>query len=115
MSDELDRRAALAMGWTVRVEAVIGTSGGTIEYWGGDREERPINAFRPSTDRNDLAELLREVERRKPLAFDLNDKILTLWESDKEHHAFFAYSIIADPAIICEAACEVLEAANERN
>ena len=109
MSDELDRRAALAMG-IKRHEDYFG------EYWesadGKYCEKEPPH---PSTDRNDLAELLREVERRKPLAFDLNAKILTLWESDKEHHAFFAYSIIADPAIICEAACEVLEATNERD
>ena len=117
MSDELDRRAALAMGWTVRVEAVIGTSGGTIEYWGGDREERPINAFRPSTDRNDLAELLREVERRGVVAtYNVSTRIRDLWSADESvlaNQYFFAMT--ADPAIICEAVCEVLEAANERN
>ena len=107
MSDELDRRAALAMGWTeTDMRPVWKDKFGNSHWVGG------VECWSPSTDRNDLAELLREVERRKPLAFDLNDKILTLWESDKEHHAFFAYSIIADPAIICEAACEVLEAAN---
>ena len=111
MSDELDRRAALAMGWTEYTQKNTGD-----KYWVNSEDVlRLVESWSPSTDRNDLAELLREVERRKPLAFDLNDKILTLWESDKEHHAFFAYSIIADPAIICEAACEVLEATNERN
>ena len=109
MSEELDRRATIAMGWTW----------GLVGYdscWNKDGIFKRLSSnWSPSTDRNDLAELLREVERRKPLAFDLNDKILTLWESDKEHHAFFAYSIIADPAIICEAACEVLEATNERD
>ena len=111
MSDELDRRAALAMGWTW-IQHTSETFDESDGHWTAQNGHMERYFFSPSTDRNDLSELLREVERRKPLAFDLNAKILTLWESDKEHHAFFAYSIIADPAIICEAACEVLEAAN---
>lgn len=97
MSEELDRRAALAMGWTW----------GLVGYdscWHKDGNFKRLGSgWSPSTDRNDLAELLREVERRG-LAHDFE-------------HAFFGTAgwiyvfgaLTADPAIICAAACEVLE------
>ena len=98
MSDELDRRAALAMGWTW----------GLVGYdscWHKDGNFKRLGSdWSPSTDRNDLAELLREAEWRA-LDFDLD-------------RAFEFPSIAAafriDTAKLCEAACEVLEAANEQ-
>ena len=99
MSDELDRRAALAMG-IKRHEDYFG------EYWesadGKYCEKEPPH---PSTDRNDLAELLREVERRG-LEFDL-DRIFEF--------PSIAATFGLDVAKLCEAACEVLEATNERD
>ena len=98
MSDELDRRAALAMGWTeTGMRPVWRDKFGNSHWVGG------IEGWSPSTDRNDLAELLREVERRG-LEFDLD--------------MIFEFPSIAatfgiDVAKLCEVACEVLEAANE--
>ena len=114
MSDELDRRAALAMGWTW----------GLVGYdscWNKDGDFRRLgSSWSPSVDRNDLAELLREVERRG-LGDNLARKMRVLWM--EEGRAVIAWPIndytfwlmVLDPAVICEAACEVLEAANERN
>ena len=114
MSDELDRRAALAMGWTW----------GLVGYdscWNKDGDFRRLGSnWSPSTDRNDLSELLREVERRG-LGDNLARKMRVLWM--EEGRAVIAWPIndytfwlmVLDPAVICEAACEVLEAANERN
>ena len=114
MSDELDRRAALAMGWTW----------GLVGYdscWNKDGDFRRLgSSWSPSADRNDLAELLREVERRG-LGDNLARKMRVLWM--EEGRAVIAWPIndytfwlmVLDPAVICEAACEVLEAANERN
>ena len=98
MSDELDRRAALAMGWTEYTQKNTGD-----KYWVNSEDVlRLVESWSPSTDRNDLAELLREVEWRA-LDFDLD-------------RAFEFPSIAAafriDTAKLCEAACEVLEAAN---
>ena len=116
MSDELDRRAALAMG-IKRHEDYFG------EYWesadGKYCEKEPPH---PSADRNDLAELLREVERRgmqKAFIERMSDHapMLTaqqLRNFEDDWLEPFWY-MTADPAIICEAVCEVLEAANERN
>ena len=98
MSDELDRRAALAMGWKeTGISPIWETKTGESRWLGY------IEGWSPSTDRNDLAELLREVERRG-LAHDFE-------------HAFFRTAgwiyvfgaLTADPAVICAAACEVLE------
>ena len=109
MSEELDRRAALAMGWKEM-------KGPFKEYWrwidtNGD-SRRQVN-WSPSTDRNDLAELLREVGRRDlKIRDNLRKKIYELYFEDDEILAYtdVYYSIMADPAVICEAACEVLEA-----
>ena len=110
MSDELDRRAALAMG-IKRHEDYFG------EYWesadGKYCEKEPPH---PSADRNDLAELLREVERRG-LALDMVDKAVDAWMKNDTHDntdMCMFWFLVSDPAIICEAACEVLEAANEQ-
>ena len=97
MSEELDHRAALAMGWHY----------GRVDYimcWhdGIGNVRRMKQNWRPSTDRNDLAELLREVERRG-LEFDL-DRIFEF--------PSIAATFGLDVAKLCEAACEVLEAAN---
>ena len=115
MSDELDRRAALAMGWRIEMDS-IGWE------WGIDKDGTrwPLENWSPSVDRNDLAELLREVERRG-LGDNLARKMRVLWM--EEGRAVIAWPIndytfwlmVLDPAVICEAACEVLEAANERN
>ena len=109
MSDELDRRAALAMG-IKRHEDYFG------EYWesadGKYCEKEPPH---PSADRNDLAELLREVERRG-LALDMVDRAVDAWIKNDTHDntdMCMFWFLVADPAVICEAACEVLEAANE--
>ena len=111
MSDELDRRAALAMG-IKRHEDYFG------EYWesadGKYCEKEPPH---PSADRNDLAELLREVERRG-LALDMVDRAVDAWIKNDTHDntdMCMFWFLVADPAVICEAACEVLEAENETN
>ena len=111
MSDELDRRAALAMG-IKRHEDYFG------EYWesadGKYCEKEPPH---PSADRNDLAELLREVERRG-LALDMVDRAVDVWIKNDTHDntdMCMFWFLVADPAVICEAACEVLEAENETN
>ena len=108
MSDELDRRAALAMGWTW----------GLVGYdscWNKDGDFRRLGSnWSPSTDRNDLAELLREVERRG-LALDMVDKAVDAWIKNDTHDntdMCMFWFLVADPAIICEAACEVLEEEN---
>ena len=97
MSDELDRRAALAMGWAELSEDKDShwfiRDGGELMYIGGCD-------WSPSTDRNDLAELLREVERRG-LEFDL-DRVFEF--------PSIAATFGIDTAKLCEAACEVLEA-----
>ena len=113
MSDELDRRAALAMGWTEYTQKNTGD-----KYWVNSEDVlRLVESWSPSTDRNDLAELLREVERRGVVAtYNVSTRIRDLWSADESvlaNQYFFAMT--ADPAIICEAVCEVLEAANERN
>ena len=110
MSDELDRRAALAMGWTW----------GLVGYdscWYKDGDFKRLGSdWSPSTDRNDLAELLREVERRG-LALDMVDRAVDAWMKNDTHDntdMCMFWFLVSDPAIICEAACEVLEAANEQ-
>ena len=110
MSEELDRRAALAMGWKEM-------KGPFKEYWrwidtNGD-SRRQVN-WSPSTDRNDLAELLREVERRG-LALDIVDRAVDAWMKNDTHDntdMCMFWFLVADPAAICLAAVEVLEAAN---
>ena len=99
MSDELDRRAALAMGWTY-VKAKDG-----LDDWYDDGNDGIVfvNRWSPSVDRNDLSELLREVERRG-LEFDLD----RMFEFPSISATFGI-----DTAKLCEAACGVLEAANE--
>jgi len=108
MSEELDRRAALAMGWKKNI----------IGYdwcWGKDGKfQRLLSRWSPSTDRNDLAELLREVERRGQAHLFI-DKMLSAWLKCDDHDGIDMmtfWHMTADPAVICEAACEVLEAAN---
>ena len=110
MSDELDRRAALAMGWTY-VKAKDG-----LDDWYDDGNDGIVfvNRWSPSVDRNDLAELLREVERRG-LALDMVDKAVDAWMKNDTHDntdMCMFWFLVADPAIICEAACKVLEATN---
>ena len=114
MSDELDRRAALAMGWAEVSEDEDNhwfiRDGGELMYIGG-------SDWSPSTNRNDLAELLREVERRG-LALDMVDRAVDSWMKNDTHnntHMCMFWFLIADPAVICLAAVEVLEAANETN
>ena len=105
MSEELDRRAALAMGWTW----------GLVGYdscWNKDGNFKRLgSSWSPSTDRNDLAELLREVERRGIVAtYNMSTRVRDLWSADESilaNQYFFA--LTADPAVICEAACKVLE------
>ena len=98
MSDELDRRAALAMGWKeTDMRPVWRDKFGNSHWVGG------VEGWSPSTDRNDLAELLREVERRG-VEFDL-DRIFEF--------PSIAATFGIDVAKLCEAACGVLEAANE--
>ena len=108
MSDELDRRAALAMGWTW----------GLVGYdscWHKDGNFKRLGSnWSPSTDRNDLAELLREVERRG-LALDIVDRAVDAWMKNDTHDntdMCMFWFLVADPAAICLAAVEVLEAAN---
>ena len=107
MSDELDRRAALAMGWNMGANE-------QENYWIKDGRVRAFTrSWSPSTDRNDLSELLREVGRRDlKIRDNLRKKIYELYFEDDEILAYtdVYYSIMADPAVICEAACEVLEA-----
>ena len=110
MSEELDRRAALAMGWTW----------GLVGYdscWHKDGNFKRLgSSWSPSTDRNDLAELLREVERRgmqKAFIERMSDHapMLTaqqLRNFEDDWLEPFWY-MTAAPAIICEAACKVLE------
>lgn len=113
MSEELDRRAALAMGWRIETDSSTGfekiiDDKGAI-FWALD--------WSPSTDRNDLSELLREVERRG-LGDSLARKMRVLWMGDGRatvewpinDYTFWLMAI--DPSRTCEAACEVLEAAN---
>ena len=108
MSDELDRRAALAMGWKeTDMRPVWRDKFGNSHWVGG------VEGWSPSTDRNDLSELLREVGRRDlKIRDNLRKKIYELYFEDDEILAYtdVYYSIMADPAVICEAACEVLEA-----
>ena len=112
MSDELDRRAAKAVGWTQIAEEPW--------FW-VDRNGMSVgigideDSWSPSTDRNDLAELLREVERRG-LALDMVDKAVDAWMKNDTHDntdMCMFWFLVADPAVICLAAVEVLEAANE--
>ena len=119
MSDELDRRAALAMVWTW-IQHTSETFDESDGHWTAQNGHMERYFFSPSTDRNDLSELLREVERRG-LGDNLARKMRVLWM--EEGRAVIAWPIndytfwlmVLDPAVICEAACEVLEAANERN
>ena len=78
MSEELDRRAALAMGWTW----------GLVGYdscWHKDGNFKRLgSSWSPSTDRNDLAELLREVERRGIVAtYNMSTRVRDLWSADE--------------------------------
>ena len=116
MSD-LDRRAALAMGWTeTDMRPVWKDKFGNSHWVGG------VECWSPSTDRNDLAELLREVERRgmqKAFIERMSDRapMLTaqqLRNFEDDWLEPFWY-MTANSAVICEAACEVLEANDERN
>ena len=108
MSDELDRRAALAMGWAEVSEDEDNhwfiRDGGELMYIGG-------SDWSPSTNRNDLAELLREVERLG-LDHKMATKMFDKW-ADEAHKGSWIWLLTADPAIVCLAAVEVLEAANE--
>ena len=121
MSDELDRRAALAMGWTW-IQHTSETFDESDGHWTAQNGHMERYFFSPSTDRNDLSELLREVERRgmqKAFIERMSDHapMLTaqqLRNFEDDWLEPFWY-MTADPAIICEAVCEVLEAANERN
>ena len=103
MSEELDRRAALAMGWTW----------GLVGYdscWNKDGDFRRLGSnWSPSTDRNDLSELLREVERRG-LDKVAASKNFDRWVESNSKSDAWIWLLTADPAVICEAACEVLEA-----
>lgn len=108
MSDELDRRAALAMGWE-RINPDLNL------YYDGNRTRGIGQNWSPSTDHNDLAELLREVERRNwNVQNSLNKKIADLWYADNNYNprSEMLYIMTADPAVICLAAVEVLEANN---
>ena len=108
MSEELDRRAAKAMGWKQIAEEPwfwVDNNGMTVSVGMED------DTWSPSTDRNDLAELLKEVERRDCQgAFTM--KVMHEWPARPigSLYAFSFWLLTADPAIICEAACEVLEA-----
>ena len=106
MSEELDRRAALAMGWKeTGISPIWETKTGESRWLGY------IEGWSPSTDRNDLAELLREVEWRGIVAtYNMSTRVRDLWGADESilaNQYFFA--LTADPAVICEAACKVLE------
>ena len=110
MSDELDRRAALAMGWTY-VKAKDG-----LDDWYDDGNDGIVfvNRWSPSTDRNDLAELLCEVERRG-LGSELSNKISYMWiektvSKEVLEIPYTIWVMTSYPAVICKAACEVLEA-----
>ena len=110
MSDELDRRAALAMGWTW-IQHTSETFDESDGHWTAQNGHMERYFFSPSTDRNDLAELLKEVERRDcQCAFTM--KVMHEWPARPigSLYAFSFWLLTADPAIICEAACEVLEA-----
>ena len=108
MSDELDRRAALAMGWRHEKGDLFEKQNGKPELVGNG-----YAYWSPSTDRNDLSELLSSI-LEKHLGFLLDKKIRPLWSGDRIAPAGtqMFWCLIADPAIVCEAACEVLEAAN---
>ena len=114
MSEELDRRAALAMGWKQIAEEPwfwVDNNGMAVLIGMED------DTWSPSTDRNDLVELLREVERRG-LGDSLARKMRVLWMGDGRAatewpiNDYTFWLMILDPSRICEAACEVLEAAN---
>ena len=109
MSDELDRRAALAMGWTY-VKAKDG-----LDDWYDDGNDGIVfvNRWSPSVDRNDLSELIKEVVRRDDILYediDLRQRLHEEWLSKPTDRDFAVWLLTADPAIICEAVCEVLEA-----
>ena len=114
MSEELDRRAAKAMGWKQIAEEPwfwVDNNGMTVSVGMED------DTWSPSTDRNDLAELLKEVERRgmqkefidemSSRAPMLTSQQLRNFEDDWLEPFWY---MTAYPAIICEAACKVLEA-----
>ena len=111
MSEELDRRAALAMGWKQIAEEPwfwVDNNGMAVLIGMED------DTWSPSTDRNDLVELLREVERRG-LALDMVDRAVDSWMKNDTHNntdMCMFWFLVADPAAICLAAVEVLEAAN---
>ena len=109
MNNEIDRRAALAMGWTW----------GLVGYdscWNKDGNFKRLgSSWSPSTDRNDLVELLREVERRGQAHLFI-DKMLSAWLRCDDHDGIDMmtfWHMTADPAIICAAACEALEYSHE--
>ena len=97
MSEELDRRAAKAMGWTF----VKSKDGLDDWYDDGDDGIVFVNRWSPSTDHNDLAELLKEVARQG-LEFDL-DRVFEF--------PSIADTFAIDVSKLCEAACKVLEEA----
>ena len=114
MSDEIDRRAAKAVGWTQIAEEPW--------FW-VDRNGMSVgigideDSWSPSTDRNDLAELLREVKNSgydTKFISSLADKLsIVKYDFDCQIDIWSAFDFLtANPAVICEAACEVLEAAN---
>ena len=112
MSDELDRRAALAMGWTW-IQHTSETFDESDGHWTAQNGHMERYFFSPSTDRNDLAELLREVERRGE--FERFVWMLKLELFRKEQREDLAqckiekWLLTADPAIVCRAAVETLE------
>ena len=111
MSTELDARAARAMGWS-ELGGPFPNYWRWVSYGENSRSEnsrRKVD-WTPSTDRNDLAELIAEVGRRK-MSGKLGLAVSNAFENSPEiHYAFFI--LTSDPAVICEAACEVLEADN---
>ena len=110
MSDELDRRAALAMGWTW-IQHTSETFDESDGHWTAQNGHMERYFFSPSTDRNDLAELIREVGRLG-LDHKMATKMFDKW-ADEAHKGSWIWLLTADPAIVCLAAVEVLEAANE--
>ena len=108
--NDLDRRAALAMGWEW-VEHTRRAGGGG--HWKSP-DGSMFYRWSPSTDRNDLAELLCEVERRG-LGSELSNKISYMWiektvSKEVLEIPYTIWVMTSYPAVICKAACEVLEA-----
>ena len=95
----------------------MGWTWGLVGYdscWNKDGDFRRLGSnWSPSTDRNDLSELLREVERRGE--FERFVWMLKLELFRKEQREDLAqckiekWLLTADPAIVCRAAVETLE------